>query len=313
MTVYKKSCYTTVDTFSSIKQLIAAYITTLSDRQAVSNFYSSLLKYAMPALGFPAPKENRLDSIARDKYLDVLNSLSLMELTDLPIRLEEYFPKIKLSKSACRPIRSRINKFYDYFAENVLEPEEQLVKRSSSGEVRFYRKNYGHSLRKIRTTDRTRIIHVDYDALDPKLYAKLKKEILKVEEFAENFLKLKRTDKRFIVIEKLVTLVGWFHQVHGRDLSLSSIMKYISLKATSKTKLNGKSVIEYETNQLILCREHSHEVIKDLECFFNSCGHELKPGTKSGYIRSLKILAKYLYQNDTDICFYNTYHSRNKD
>lgn len=289
------------------------YENSLTDRLALSNFRTSLIRYTLPILGFVLSSSSvkRLHQKDIEYAKQFLSSIELSD--DLSNNLKKaqnnLLDAMSLSFANKRHQRQNLSKFIQFLVdknllnnlENKDHPKPKRI-RNLTVDLGLYEKNkIKDSLRYAKNKLILSLRPEDYLDDYPSNQTELRRIEKELNELYEFELKEKRKVSADQTIEYLKRIYGWQYKTH-KDLTQISFKNFIKVINSPIDISSFKSIDEYfiaKGKAEYLAKQEAKRLIKFLNKFFADYNIN-GASSRNQYIGCLISLAKYLHQEVTD-------------
>ena len=307
----------------SLKDAIVQYW--ISNPKQKSAITTSLFTYCLPKLGFKRSNQFTKKLQQKDKKLALEFSQTIELTADLENKLfqcqKEMFKNSKLSSDSQRQHRKNLRHFFKFLRENhIIENPKKIQTDYKNQKVSHLKKknedidnNHIRVTTNIKREKKLKIslsLNVDDYPGDSKLIEqkliniKLEIEALKLflaKYSAKNSKRSKYTNE--IRLDNTLRLLGWLYKrkkVNLEDLTLRQLVDVFNINPDPNDFENINDFYLSESKIKHQAKKACSRTIKLLEEFFfdykvNACG------TKFNYVMTVMDIAKFLYQDITDI------------
>ncbi|MBD2095886.1 hypothetical protein H6F90_12085 [Trichocoleus sp. FACHB-591] len=229
-----QSFVTLHDAWLCYEQYVHTVMTPKKADATLAQAQTALVRYTLPAWGFPLPKGQRLTREEREQGLDFLKQVKLEQLQDALKLQDVLFKQLQVAGNSQRNYRWALNHFIDWCKE---QPGSSSV---AWLEVRYspprHRKRKGSATDVRRTTRKAR---KPYRLAEEQLPPNLQQELEAFYRF------LTQSDARTEALgspvkastayqhqQQLLRICGWLHQVQAvplEDLSFHCLIEFVPI------------------------------------------------------------------------------------
>lgn len=315
----RKSLFNAYNKPSNLLQAFDYFLASINSRQK-SVFKTSLIKYTLPGLGFEYENIKRLSPRDIKLAKTFLRETAFKEGIDRKLleAQKQVFEKSKLDSRSQRLHRCNINKFIDFLINKKLVKKtelESLFKNNFIGET------YSDKIFDKSSSERNKIKQkpkfnvklsfnpADYQT-DTRSFKDAEKEINRIQKELEELKSfLSKFQRPYSVdhgIKHILRILGWYYKKNYlslEDLSLCNIVKPININPSVEEFDSMDKVYIAKGIALEQAKKEANKVIKYMEEYIDDRNLVHKGKAVQMYLN----IARSLYQDITDSCFYNNY------
>lgn len=284
---------------TSLKNSLEIY-TTIASENDVNGVRSLMFKYIVPALGGVKPKGKRISDSEKDRALSLLEHTSFAKIKELQTLLEEEFKRQNVDLKKAKKSRCYLKKFIQWtekekWLEKEITNEETYYRFKETKKSRRYANDFELMPGRPSCKDRQKI---DFDDLNETT----RQELNNFQDFFKNkFGYRDKTIQRDI--EFILRGFGNLYVNQGislETLSLNQLVKYSPSPQSIRIKIFD-NMEDYYT-AFIKAQQEMKDIKNETLAFWENSFKQTQTTkqTQINYLKSLKNIGMFLYQNDTE-------------
>ncbi|MTF40392.1 tyrosine-type recombinase/integrase [Cyanobacterium aponinum] len=279
-----------------------------SNSNLFSSVQSTIIKYCLVSLGFQLNLSKRLTNKQIESAYKFMESFPIKTCLELKDAFQSFCENNNVSSSNKAKYLYNLRTFIDWYKQ--AEKSWYQVDYFNGGNIYRFSGELKDKIQRKKLTNRGKMTKFKL-SLDPSDYphicnAETYVQLIKGElsEF-ENFMKRRGFSDDSIKTRcySIIKIFGWLYlseKVPLSELSFTSIIAVTSVNISSVDYDSYDEYINAKGFSIQEIREIAKKTIALLKEFFAWLPHSPSPNTKSVYVQSVLLLAKFLYREETN-------------